>query len=169
MSLTREIAYLTRLGAVSPIQVACNHDTVLVVVDPRDVSTPAEQDRLDALLRGFELVIPLRRDGIRKYLLEVSQEDRMRRVGRVLGSLGEKIEGYKITEGDEVMVYVTYREEGRAEFLTLIEEVLPELKDVGDYPYDSRIVQTFGVRSGPGPGLQDRMFMLRTGGDFQSV
>ena len=168
MSLTREIAYLTRLGAVSPIQVAHNHDTVVVVVGPRDVSTPAEQDRLDALLRGFDLVIPTRRDGIRKYLLEVSQEDRMRRVDRVLGSLGEKIEGYKITEGDDV-TYVTYREEGRAEFLTLIEEVLPELKDVGDYPYDSRIVQAFGVRSGPGPGLQDRMFMLRTGGDFQSV
>lgn len=168
MSLTREIAYLTRLGAVSPIQVAHNHDTVVVVVGPRDVSTPAEQDRLDALLRGFDLVIPTRRDGIRKYLLEVSQEDRMRRVDRVLGSLGEKIEGYKITEGDDV-TYVTYREEGRAEFLTLIEEVLPELKDMGDYPYDSRIVQAFGVRSGPGPGLQDRMFMLRTGGDFQSV
>ncbi len=168
MSLAREIAYLTRLGAVSPIQVAYNHDTVLVVVGPRDVSTPAEQDRLDALLRGFELVIPTRRDGIRKYLLEVSQENRTRRVDRVLGSLGEKIEGYKITEGDDV-TYVTYREEGRAEFLTLIEEVLPELKDMGDYPYDSRIVQAFGVRSGPGPGLQDRMFMLRTGGDFQSV
>jgi hypothetical protein len=43
------------------------------------------------------------------------------------------------------------------------------LWDMGDYPYDSRIVQAFGVRSGPGPGLQDRMFMLRTGGEFQSV
>lgn len=116
-------------------------------------------DLLDVALRGFDHI--WRKDDLDLYVLKIPLERRHQRVLRWLDLLQEEglFESYRdYRYGEEI--FVVYQEDQLQDLLSGIGSSLPELRDLGDYPHDSPTVRALGYRKSPGPGKQERMFLL---------